>query len=80
MVDSHMTEHLNGVAPIDANDEYETITVTLDNVAYVAMKSGKDEQALRGMMLLKHRQGQDLKVRYKVVPTPKKRKFWRKNG
>lgn len=81
-----MTEHLNEPEGIDDNDEYETVTVSLSNVAEVAHRSGKDEQTLRKMLMIKHVQGQDLRVRYKVVndskPTPirvrRKRKFWRK--
>lgn len=46
---------------------YEEALVTKENVALVAHRAGKNDQDLRKMLLLKDLQGEELRVKYKVI-------------
>lgn len=56
---------------------YEEALVTLDNVAWVAERAGKDEQQLRMMLMVRDLNGKELRVQYKVVnEVAKKERRW----
>ncbi len=57
--------------------DYEEALVTLENVAWVAERSGRDEQDLRKMLMVRDMQGKPFHVKYKIVEqVAKKERRW----
>lgn len=73
-----MSEELNGKEPLP--EGYEEALVTLENVAWVAERAGKDEQQLRAMLMVRDLNGQELRVKYKVINDVKPKRRWFRKG
>lgn len=61
--------------------EYEITELTLENIPYIAQRSGKDDQELRAMLMVQDMKGKQISVRYRVVapaPEPVKKSRWRR--
>lgn len=57
--------------------ETEEALVTLKNVAWVAERSGQDEQKLRAMLMVRDLAGKELRVKYRVTePVAKEKRRW----